>query len=168
MYQYVESGNAPEAIPERTRRQLHAVTTHYVSWSRLEWLRAESGIRFLVIMGGKDELMNSANGVLLASALDAPLLFREDAGHGIGEQYADDVNRAIQRIIDEAEAIKVKKRVTTGMPPGYHPWQVALACLAACAVVGGRAKWMAALSSLTLMRVWFGPVWKREREVRLC
>jgi len=171
----VESGNAPEIRPAGILRQMTAAVTHYVSWGRLEWLRAASGIRFLVVAGAQDNLVNSQNAYLLACALDAPLLLREDAGHGVTDSYATDVNMALQRHVEEAQAAvgvegRRPVRAIDAVPAGWHPWKVGVAVLVAWRLLVGRRerRWAGALVfAAAVLRALYGPLWRSERRVRV-
>jgi len=152
-----------------------AAITHYVSWGRLEWLRAASGIRFLVIAGAQDNLVNSQNAYLLASALDAPLLLRQDAGHGVTDSYATEVNLALQRHVEEAQAavaVEGRRRVRAAdaVPAGWHPGQVGVAIFIAWRLLVGRRqrRWGGALVlAAVVLRALYGPMWRIERRVRM-
>mmetsp|Transcript_23109 Transcript_23109/g.43129 ORF Transcript_23109/g.43129 Transcript_23109/m.43129 type:complete len:434 (-) Transcript_23109:3-1304(-) len=100
---FVESGNAPEIRLHGILRQVCAVLSHYVSWSRLDALRSWK-LDSLVISGEHDNVVGPWNSRVLSEALCARWLHFADAGHFVIEQHADSVNEAIHGLISAAEA----------------------------------------------------------------
>ncbi len=159
---YVESGHAPEIRLDGIVRQVSAVITHYVSWERLERIKSYN-LQVLVVTGELDNLVGYWNGRTLAQTLNGKLLHYKDAGHGVSEQYATQVNRAIDDNIKlaaknhDAENISQRKPLS----PGYHPWSVlALTTLVIRFVLSKRnvpyRNLVSVLAALLLCRKWFG------------
>ena len=73
-------------------------------------------------MGALDNLVNERAGKFLAKVLSARLFHREDAGHGLAEQYEEEVNKAIEAIVEAGEEAKATAKVALSAPPGQHPW----------------------------------------------
>jgi pimeloyl-ACP methyl ester carboxylesterase len=127
---YIEGGVEQEIRLEGTMKQISAAITHYVGWNRLNFLRV-SGIEFLVIAGMHDNLVNYLNAGMLADALSAPLILKEDAGHGVNLHYADEINRALVSHVEKAQTKKLVEgrrapSARSGVPPGIHPWMTSL------------------------------------------
>jgi pimeloyl-ACP methyl ester carboxylesterase len=173
---YVESNNAPEIRVSGVFKQATAGATHHVGWDRLQYLKF-TGIPFLVIAGELDNLVNAFNARILASALNCPILMKHDAGHGINEQYEDEVNQVLwNHIVSATDQFVPEGRVPLpkeGPKPGLHPW-LTTACaflpsfLLARKYVGqeigvrGRKRritwWTIILMSL-IVRFIHGPLW---------
>ncbi|GBG24425.1 Hypothetical Protein FCC1311_006432 [Hondaea fermentalgiana] len=124
---YVEAGLAPEVRLNGALRQLMAVITHYVSWRRLARLRAYQ-LEVLVVSGERDNIVGYRNARLLAEALCGKWLHFVDAGHGVSEQHAAEVNAAVEALVNRASRKTQEKPflATQRKPerPGIHPLQV--------------------------------------------
>jgi hypothetical protein len=132
-----------------------------------------SGIPFLVVAGGQDNLVNSVNSHLLASSLDAPLMFRLDAGHGITDQYAAEVNLVLEKHIVKAANDRLVEGALglpeTGIKPGRHPWRAAAFMVAFYWLVARKATrwWPGVLWVGAVLRMLYGPLWQFPRRVRM-
>lgn len=147
---YVEAGTQPIRV-EGTLKQMSAALTHYVSWERLLFLKV-SGIRFLVVAGKQDNLVNYLNAKLLADALGAhESILKDDAGHGVNLQFTQEINQALMRTITCGESKKLvegRRRPTKhdGFAPTRHPFTTCLWLVLPCYLAARRA------SSLTWRR----------------
>jgi hypothetical protein len=121
-------------------KQVGAISTHYISHSRLDHLR-KCGIPCLVVAGALDNLVNATNSKFLSKALSARLFYREDAGHGLAEQYEEEVNLAIEEMVAAGEKAKetkteMIKEAAVPAPPGPHPWPCYMAAILLAALAG--------------------------------
>ena len=78
-------------------KQGFAVATHNVSREELAHISKELKGNVLVVTGDEDILVHPRNADRLADGLKAELIVLPGAGHGANEQYADEVNQAIER-----------------------------------------------------------------------
>ena len=127
---YIESGNGPEIRLEGTLKQITAALTHHVGWDRLYYLKV-SGISFLVIAGKQDNLVNYINAGMLADALSASLILKEDAGHGVNLHYREEINNSLLLHVEKAEmktVVEGRRPLSpkSGFPPSTHPWMTAI------------------------------------------
>jgi len=128
---YQESWVGPEMRMEGVLRQVLTVMSHYISWKRLERIRSYK-LRILVVSGGLDNLVGDWNARFLAEAVCGKWLHFADAGHGVSEQYANEVNAAIEDLIQEAQESYNQSQALNRKPcpAGMHPVQIVLAWFA--------------------------------------
>ena len=123
--------------------------------------------------GTNDNLVNYVNGIILADALNAPLILKEDAGHGVNLQHRKEINLAMLKHVETAELKKpIEGRrplsARQGFPPGTHPWMTAATAFLPCYLVARRlassssrrVAIVLALLSL-ILRVSHGPLYRR-------
>lgn len=142
---YVES-RTPVLSVSSVLKQTLAVATHYVSWERLETLRSYR-LDVLVVSGEQDKLVGHWNSRILSETLCAKWLHFADAGHGVAEQYADEVNAAIEELVRNAHEqnppsgrgprLRQRQRQRQRKPhgPGAHPFQLAVGAMALAALL---------------------------------
>ncbi|KAL6077094.1 AB hydrolase-1 domain-containing protein [Balamuthia mandrillaris] len=75
--------------------QAFAVCTHYSTYQRLDQMK-QSGLRVLVMVGTKDQMVNPINSYRLAQLLAAPLVEFEGCGHMINLEDAERFNRVVR------------------------------------------------------------------------
>lgn len=135
---YIEAGLVPEFRFSGILHQIAAIVTHHISWARLERMRSYQ-VEILVVSGKQDVLLGYRNSRLLAEALCGRWLHYGDAGHGVAEQYADEVNAAIEQTIKQGEERAKDKPFIVSqrkpMQPDLHPLQVVLTWLAATIIL---------------------------------
>lgn len=139
---YIEHGILREMDLDGLFLQLSAVISHYISWERLALLRSFK-LPTIIICGKLDNLVNAYNSCeILAPHLKGELLVFGDAGHGVNEQYATEVNLALKRNIDAgynlSKSLKIEelKGRSSSSPEFWHPWKVILAYILLVWLVG--------------------------------
>jgi len=76
-------------------KQMFAVTTHCISHADLELMSRHFGHSGLVISGDQDVLMHHSNSEILHKGLKGRYLLFEGAGHGVQEQFANELNKTL-------------------------------------------------------------------------
>lgn len=126
---YLEAGVTEEINFFGVLKQVSAIVTHYISWKRLEYLRA-AGIPVLVCSGRLDNLISWKNSSMLAKALGCQHLHFVEGGHCVNEQFHEEVNLAIAELAEQGA--KQASRQLKPCRPGLHPG-VAFTVVAAAA-----------------------------------
>lgn len=120
---FVEGGFELKLSAVALLKQVFAVTTHYISWHRLYYLRRAMCGNVLVIAGVDDNLVKPSNSDMLAKELGGKLDFVPDAGHALQDQVPDVVNNSIFSHLEKCESKSKSKKVRlTSSPPRTHPY----------------------------------------------
>eukprot|EP01065_Artemidia_motanka_P004313 TRINITY_DN12059_c0_g2_i2.p1 TRINITY_DN12059_c0_g2~~TRINITY_DN12059_c0_g2_i2.p1 ORF type:complete len:272 (+),score=88.86 TRINITY_DN12059_c0_g2_i2:570-1385(+) len=98
------SGARPNPALSVVARQALAVSAHRVSGAALEAMRQHFGGAVLVVTGDADELVDRRNSDILGRALGTRPVVIAQAGHGVAEQCAKQVNEALLRVMGLAAA----------------------------------------------------------------
>ena len=80
-------------------RQVTAALTHQITHQKMQQIRG-AGVNVLVIVGKQDMILSWRESLRLYEGYHAKLLLFHDAGHGVNEQYPEQVNAAIEANID--------------------------------------------------------------------
>jgi pimeloyl-ACP methyl ester carboxylesterase len=100
----VEEGKRKTPSAKGVVGQLLAVTTHYVSPSRLDGIRA-AGTPLLIVGAKQDRLIKFNNHEYLAEKLEPLQFLVVDGSHCVHEEHTVEVNSAIMRLIQHSETI---------------------------------------------------------------
>ena len=91
-------------------KQTFAVMTHNVTTTQLEEISNSVNGNILVVTGDEDILVHMQNSVRLNETLKGKMMVLKAAGHGAYEQYAPEVNAAIEELILKAAAATSKNK----------------------------------------------------------
>lgn len=135
---YVEAGCFPDVRLFGVVKQFWAALTHYISWARLNHLRA-TGIPVLVCSGKLDNLILWQNSSLLADALGGRHLHFEDGGHCVNEQHPEAVNAAMLEVMDLGD--RLPPRTAKPLGPNWHPALVIMIAVQLLVLVAVTSQW---------------------------
>eukprot|EP00924_Labyrinthula_sp_SR-Ha-C_P002234 snap_masked-scaffold_19-processed-gene-4.29-mRNA-1 protein AED:1.00 eAED:1.00 QI:0/0/0/0/1/1/2/0/454 len=102
--------------------QITGVVSHYVSWNRLKALK-QMEIPVLVLYGSKDNIVNEMNSSVILKQFFKVHGY-SDAGHGVNEQYREEVNEHLRKHFEHGErTFGLSSFGRKPVEPEIHPWR---------------------------------------------